>query len=790
MLHLKIWRQRLYGDWLLYLLFPLGALCLPLSVRASGWFPGAEGLAKLALWAGLAAMLLAYSPWRSRVVWLIGLSLGLAFSMQFAADIAPPRYLLQGDIQRVYHWVRELVVERRYDPDLPLSYSATYLSERIYDLAQRVWQWVVAVQQGAVNADNAVLQLAGSLLIWLLTWNLGFHLFRTRHGLAGLVPLGIALLASVSFTGVGTRQAQAYLGASLLLWLWSQAGSMELIWAGQGTGVEPQWRRHLLASGIPLAGLVFVIALAMPYKSYDRAVYYFWDHMGHRIQTFYKKLDRAFAGRNPLTTPASERTLSNESAGLAPHDIRGGVSASDQPILLVRTSDPGPDTGGQSLSKRYWRERTYDQYTGYGWASSESQTATFGANAPWKEVGYPYDVLTQTFTLLVDRQMALAVNEPVALDDRYTIITRGAGDLAAISVEVPNYTVTSLLPNATTEQLRGAEGAYADWVAERYLALPEIPDRIGALAQEVVQRAQATTRYDKARAIEGYLRDYAYDEDLAPPPWDADVVEYFLFTARRGYCDYSATAMVVMLRSVDVAARYASGYGQGIWDPARGAWVVSGRNAHAWVEVYFPGYGWIEFEPTPSQAIFVRASAQSLPAPTPLPTDVPAAQPSPVAPPQDAPPSAPLTSITHTIRGSRLLSALTKGGLLMLLLGFLVYWPRFLGKPRPSPDELIGRSYGRLRFWGRLVGAIPQDDLTPREWLQSLQQDMLRCHSSNEAIPKNISVVRGLYERALYSDEILSSEEGDRAWAAWKELRRPLSQMLLSRHGRQRDESS
>jgi hypothetical protein len=774
-------RGRLSSDWILYVLYPLAAVCLPWMVRASGWFPGAEGLARAALWAGLAALILSYSRWRSETIWLVGLLLGLAYSMDFGGDLAPPKHMLQGDLERIYHWVQELVVEHHYNTDLPLSFSATYIVDRNSDLAQRIWEWVVALQQGSANSDNAVLRLAGCLLVWLLTWNLGYHLFRSRRGLAGLAPLGITMLASVSFTGVGTTQAQIYFGLSLVIWLWSQAGRMQLNWATQGTGVEPHWRRHLLSTGFPVASLVFVVALAMPYKSYDRAVHYFWEHMGDRLQTFYQKMDRAFAGRNPLTAAPPEEGASEESASLGPHDIRGGVSASDQPILLVRTSDPAPDATGRGAPKRYWRERTYDIYTGYGWASSPLQAATFAADADWKEVGYRHQVLTQTFTRLTGQPMAVAVNEPIAADHPYSVLTRGAGDLAAMEIDAATYTITSWVPDATAEELQKAEGAYADWVAERYLGLPEVPQRIRIMAERVVQAAQATTRYDKAAAIEAYLRGYAYDVYVPPPPWDTDVVEYFLFTAKRGYCDYSATAMVVMLRSLGVAARYASGYGQGTWDAAQGGWVVSGQNSHAWAEVYYPGYGWIEFEPTPSQGTFTRATTRPTIAPTPVLTDAIAPEPSPAPPLDEAPATRPLASLQTWTRDSRLLSALIQGGLLVILLGLLIYSPRLLGRSRAGPRELIWRSYGRLQLWGRLVGIVPQDSLTPRESLQVLQREMQQRRDGIESIADDVGVVQSLYEQACYSSDTLTIQDGARAWEAWTRLRGPLSRMLWTR---------
>ncbi|GAG25499.1 unnamed protein product, partial [marine sediment metagenome] len=242
---------------------------------------------------------------------------------------------------------------------------------------------------------------------------------------------------------------------------------------------------------------------------------------------------------------------------------------------------------------------------GHGWDSSERTYEEFEANQAWTEPSYPHTVLTQTFQLInPSGNLAYAANELVMLDQDYRVIVRGTGDFAALSVERDVYTATSFIPDPTIEELRQVRLDYPKTVRERYLQLPKIPERVRQLAEEVVAQAGAETAYDKTRAIESYLRAFTYDLDLEPPPLDADVVDYFLFTAKRGYCDYSATAMVVMLRAVGVPARYASGFSMGTYDYDRYAWVVTERNGHAWVEVLFPGYGWIEFEPTPTQGVF------------------------------------------------------------------------------------------------------------------------------------------------------------------------------------------
>jgi len=135
------------------------------------------------------------------------------------------------------------------------------------------------------------------------------------------------------------------------------------------------------------------------------------------------------------------------------------------------------------------------------------------------------------------------------------------------------YQVTSLLPDVGEAQLQAVGSDYPAWVQYRYLALPdEVPARVHALARDLT--ATAPTPYDRARAIEAYLRTFPYTLDLPAPPVDRDVVDYFLFDLQQGYCDYYATAMVVLARAAGLPARLAMGYYTGIYDESNDRWLM------------------------------------------------------------------------------------------------------------------------------------------------------------------------------------------------------------------------
>lgn len=169
------------------------------------------------------------------------------------------------------------------------------------------------------------------------------------------------------------------------------------------------------------------------------------------------------------------------------------------------------------------------------------------------------------------------------------------------------YAVVSSVSVASERELRNASTEYPGWISERYLQLPSnVPERVRLLAQEVT--AGATNPYDKATRIQDYLRAFRYNENIQAPPPGVDPVDHFLFTMREGYCDYFSTAMVVMLRSLGIPARISAGYFTGEFDSNRGYYLVREANTHAWPEVFFPEYGWIEFEPTPSRPPIARGA--------------------------------------------------------------------------------------------------------------------------------------------------------------------------------------
>ena len=152
-----------------------------------------------------------------------------------------------------------------------------------------------------------------------------------------------------------------------------------------------------------------------------------------------------------------------------------------------------------------------------------------------------------------------------------------------------------------TPELEHKTSSYPPSIANENLQLPAIMDqRIRKLAEQIA--AKQSTKFQKARAIEQYLlSQYGYTLEL-PSPLPADPLANFLFNRKKGHCEYFATAMAVMLRTIGIPARVVNGFHGGEYNDITGSYIIRARDAHSWVEAYFSDYGWYTFDPTPPSA--------------------------------------------------------------------------------------------------------------------------------------------------------------------------------------------
>ena len=165
---------------------------------------------------------------------------------------------------------------------------------------------------------------------------------------------------------------------------------------------------------------------------------------------------------------------------------------------------------------------------------------------------------------------------------------------------ISKYEATSDIATPSPAELRDAGRNYPERIKEAYLRAPEADPRVAKLASQITNKA--TNDYDRASALENYLRThFAYTLEL-PRSEKKDPIANFLFERKQGHCEYFASSMAVMLRTLGIPSRVVNGFHGNEFNDITGSYIVRARNAHAWVEAYFPGYGWQTFDPTPSAA--------------------------------------------------------------------------------------------------------------------------------------------------------------------------------------------
>jgi len=252
----------------------------------------------------------------------------------------------------------------------------------------------------------------------------------------------------------------------------------------------------------------------------------------------------------------------------------------------------------ESTEPAYWRTASYDTYTGTGW---ERDGEAEPYDPPLEPEGLTDGTVEFEVTLAEPASAVPTVWQPYEISGLDELeVTDDAAVRSNEALEPgTTFSAVSQAQENDVELLRSAGDGYPDELHERYTQLPEdTPDRVGEFTEELVEDDE--TAYDAAMSIQSWLREEKGYSLQASETGD-DVADHFIFEMEEGYCEYFATAMTTMLRSQEIPARYAVGYGTG-QPVGENSYEVRGMNAHAWVEVYFPDVGWVAFDPTPGDA--------------------------------------------------------------------------------------------------------------------------------------------------------------------------------------------
>jgi hypothetical protein len=616
---------------------------------------------------------------------------------------------------------------------------------------------------------------AWGLALWLAAAWAAWALRRLRRPVAAAMPLGILLAGSLNYAGGNITPLLSFIIAVLLLMALSKWNERELRWQAAGVDFAADLHADVGAAAIGVAISAVVLAGFLAYAPLPRL-----GALARQLSLRQAAEERQIPASLGLTSLPGE----GESAGGAPsgplprsHLIGTGPELSSQTVFIVSTGEH-PMTGSDGL-RYYWRSLVFDQYTGSGWVSSPFEEGSFrggewatGAAQPAAEEFPQGFRIIRQFVQPVDEARGSAVlhaaGSLLAADRKYEVSWRSPptstlltgylanADAFGATVEGMPYTAISLLPEVSSEQLRKASGETPAWIKERYLQLPEgIPWRVQALALELT--SDQPTAYDKATSIETYLRSYTYTLDLPPVPRQRDVVDYFLFDLRRGYCDYYASAMVVLARLAGLPARLVTGYASGSYDSKLGVYTVTAADAHSWAEIYFPGIGWVEFEPTAGQPALQRPEAASVPS-------------------QEAGSLDPLAPLQPR-QGAPWLALLLTSLLLAGSLGFAAWQAADRWRLRSAtPEAAITILFQRLYRYGRRLDAPGPAGETPSQFAAALQTRLRAAAASRLGwllpgrLVDSIGALSDLYNQAIYSPRPPGEQERRQALRAWRQL--------------------
>jgi transglutaminase-like putative cysteine protease len=589
-------------------------------------------------------------------------------------------------------------------------------------IGEKISQLFSVLQVFAINlSGNNPVYFA--IFIILITWIMGsiaawFLVRKQNPWFAVITGTTVVLVNLINLTKEYYYFFILYVIAALLFIGFSRVVQLHRWFTGQGAAY-PGRSRVLL--------IVAVLAITLV------AVFVTWQVPAWRIT----RLERWVTSS---TQWVSNITVSRINVFAAVPAKQPMFRSADQGDLLFGPNWPQGDEVQFMVNSQvpaYWRTWVYDIYSATGWSNSILTEKPVKTIARKNEIGVSPDGTKLTFSVETELKtdIILTTGEYVSADVPASFLT-GEGDTLAVTTLQLNpgdrYTVTSGLSRRAPSELAGAGTDYPASVTGHYLQLPEhMPQQLVWLTMSLTMRDE--TNYDKVMSIQKYLSRLKYRLDVDTPPEGKDGVDDFIFTQKAGYCVHFASALAVMCRIADIPSRLVVGYLASEQDPVSGDLVLREKNSHAWVEVYFPGYGWIEFDPTPASVQLVSTgSTPPLSNLTYLPDwwwlnyeapriDVPVSQPTTTLTKWRSPEM----PYSHQL-GLVLLYTFIAGGfgliILFILLGIKSSFRNRIWRLR-QPD-MASEVYERLVYLASLARLHPEPQQTPLEYVARLSTEM------------------------------------------------------------------
>ena len=612
--------------------------------------------------------------------------------------------------------------------------------------------------------DPAFFVAFASLVFWIISLIAGYSLMRQHKVLTAILPSAVVILMVQAYANYQPHASwwlAVYLLIALLLIGRAYYLKSRKDWSERRVFVNEEAWPDIFGGLFTTVALAVLIAWLIPTSATSvQAATDAWDRITQGVRDQFSNAVTSLNG--PYGRPGSNFYASTLALGQ-------NAALGDSPVFTVQVLK-APDFS----TRYYWRGRVYDQYNNGRWTSSPASHLDFDPVGGDIRIPYIEDRSAALFQFTIQfptQSLIYAPSQPVWVDRSgsvlATAVDTGLDDVLFWDVNPAfaagnHYQVRAEIGNPTVQQLQGAGTSYPQWIKDRYLEVPgDIRSEFQALAEKVTEGQH--TPYDEAAAITSYLRaNLVYSTSLPPPPEDRDPIEWVLFHFKKGFCNYYASAEVLMLRSLGVPARLAVGFAQG--EHQNNTFTVLRRDAHAWPEVFFPGLGWVEFEPTVIQDSLVRPS--SAVGDNGLPFNRPPARPLDEGEGSAPRSSAPSTTtqaqpFSQTIAGRALLIVAVLLGISFLVYLFyrtrvISYVPVYLARAfersgfttpgwidywsRWNRLEPIERSFAAINWSLQWLGKIPSTDATPSERAASLKKLLPQAAENIDALTSELEL--------------------------------------------------
>ncbi len=619
--------------------------------------------------------------------------------------------------------------------------AGAYYDGNLVAFVHGIQQWIITAFVGGSSNDDSIFLFFITALGFVLAYTSAWLVYRTRNVWLMILANAVVLLINLNNIDFGyVVFLLVFLFASLLLVLRLNLYESVQRWERQGLRYGEDLTWDIMQAGALISLGILILSWLLPWGYTNSTAALIWSNDQNplvQIENTWNRIIAVNNNSNPVNHGNFQDTLT----------LGGNPNLSNDIVFKVEFDDPD----------QYLETLSYDTYDGRSWSNGPTYTIPLNTNNQTVNESSVVHLIKQKVTVInppgEQSPYILGASQIASVDQPSQILTsKNTGSEIALLgkdgklTSGEQYTASSYISSADINSLETVlfpanaptfpanyGGSYPityydPSILATYLQVPQSLDpRILKLAQQIT--ASATSMYDKATLLETYFHSYTYDVNISLPS-GKEGVSWFLFdSGHRGFCNYFATSMTMMARLLGMPARVVAGYTNGQYDNVHHLNIIRGNDAHLWTQIYFAGYGWVNFEPSASFSPFNRPLTSQI---TPGGTNglpggsgggnkgKPRKQQSPII---DNSGNNSVSTSTAT-SGAALLTkqvSLVLGSIVLLILFalilFRIWWRRLFRNYRLSTQI-----YGRICLLAAWAGISLEPSQTPYEYIGSVAE--------------------------------------------------------------------